>query len=119
MASSSPLRAVAQMLQKGLIAADGSVAASVEELSTTQLRNYVRAMYVWNPTVVEESDFKGRGRADLGRFLASYAADPRLVNRARGVSGAAKSHGVARRTIASTNSGASWAIAVVKIPPMQ
>ena len=84
MEEASPLRTVARLLMKGHIEPDGSV-RDPKALTIAQLRDYVRALHAWNPDVVEESDFEGRGRADLARFVASYSADSRLVNRARGM----------------------------------
>lgn len=81
----SPLRTVARLLRKGLISNDGSI-PNADALTTAQLREYVSAMHLWNPETVEESDHRGRTRADLERFTKRYATEPQLVNRARGLS---------------------------------
>jgi len=74
-------RSVARMIHRGLIGADGAVLPGA--LTATQLRDYVKTLYAWNPEVVEETDFKGRHRAELDAFLQRYATAPELVNHAR------------------------------------
>ena len=77
-------RAVARLVRRGLVAPSGAVAPGAE-LTVEQMRDYVRALYAWNPDVVEESDFEGRRKGELAEFLARYAAAPELVNRVRDV----------------------------------
>ena len=72
---------VARLVNRGLIAPSGALAT--DDLTSPQLADYAHALHAWNPTVVEESDYRGKKRAELTAFLKRYAAAPELKNRVR------------------------------------
>ena len=81
-------RSVARMVRRGQVGTDGAVAHDAD-LTAAQMRDYVKAMFAWNPDTVEETDFKGRNRAELAAFLGRYAAAPELKNPVRTADAAA------------------------------